>query len=303
MTASILYENGQEAATVGILSDLRERLAMEERLVAAQEQLEIQERQAMVAQLAGAAAHELNQPLTSIIGYGQLVERQSEPDAPHIRAVKIIVREASRMADIVRQIGRITRYETKEYVAGASIMDLERSAASSPDLRASSPDLRTLPDPSDQEPGEVTQVAEAEPSRSLEDVVLADMTELGDMADVVDMPEIDLAAMGTGREGPSGLDAIIEPVEEEITAQHHIVGRRSPTRPDTSELRGPRASRRDDDQGDGDRGRERARTQGDLDDDADDGDEDTRDGETGETPAGRIGATDRHARKSSDPPA
>jgi PAS domain S-box-containing protein len=302
MTASILYENGQEAATVGILSDLRERLAMEERLVAAQEQLEIQERQAMVAQLAGAAAHELNQPLTSIIGYGQLVERQSEPDAPHIRAVKIIVREASRMADIVRQIGRITRYETKEYVAGASIMDLERSAASSPDLRASSPDLRTLPDPSEQEPGEVTQVAEAEPSRSLEDVVLADMTELGDMADVVDMPEIDLAAMGTGREGPSGLDAIIEPAEEEITAQHHIVGRRSPTRPDTSELRGRRASRRDDDQGNGDR-RERARTQGDLDDDADDGDEDTRDGETGETPAGRIGATDRHARKSSDPPA
>jgi PAS domain S-box-containing protein len=307
MTASILYENGQEAATVGILSDLRERLAMEERLMAAQEQLEIQERQAMVAQLAGAAAHELNQPLTSIIGYGQLVERQSEPDAPHIRAVKIIVREASRMADIVRQIGRITRYETKEYVAGASIMDLERSAASSPDLRASSPDLRNLSDPSEQEVGEVTQVADAEPSRSLEDVVLADMTELGDMPDVVDMPEIDLAAMGADRgdEGPTGLDAIIEPAEEEITAQHHIVGRRSSTRPETSELRGRRASRRDDDQGNGDRGRGRVRTHGDLDDDddADDGDEDTRDGETGETPAGRIGATDSQARKSSDPPA
>ncbi len=306
MTASILYENGQEAATVGILSDLRERLAMEERLLVAQEQLEIQERQAMVAQLAGAAAHELNQPLTSIIGYGQLVERQSEPDAPHIRAVKIIVREASRMADIVRQIGRITRYETKEYVAGASIMDLERSAASSPDLRASSPDLRNLNDPSEQEAGEVTQVADAEPSRSLEDVVLADMADLGDMPDVVDMPEIDLASMRAGRgdEGPTGLDAIIEPAEEEITAQHHIVGRRSPTRPETSELRGRRASRRDDDRDNGDRGRERARTQGDLDDDdADDGDEDTRDGETGETPAGRIGATDSQARKSSDPPA
>ena len=136
----------------------------------AQEQLEIQERQAMVAQLAGAAAHELNQPLTSIIGYGQLVERQSEPDAPHMRAVKIIVREASRMADIVRQIGRITRYETKEYLAGASIMDLERSAASS---RTCARPARTAQSVGPLRAGgrRGDQVAEAEPSRSLEDVV------------------------------------------------------------------------------------------------------------------------------------
>jgi PAS domain S-box-containing protein len=135
MTASILYENGREVATVGILSDLRERLRMEERLLDVQEQLEAQERQAMVAQLAGAAAHELNQPLTSILGYAQLMERQSEPDAPHARALQIILREVQRMADIVRKIGRITRYEVKEYVGSASIMDLDRSAAANPELR------------------------------------------------------------------------------------------------------------------------------------------------------------------------
>jgi len=115
------------------------------------------------------------------------------------------------------------------------------------------------------------------------------------------MPEIDLAAPSSGGadEGPTGLDAFIEPVEEEITAQHHLVGRRAPTRPDTSELQ-PRAARAGD-QGNGDGGRERARTQGDV----DDGDEDTSDGEqTGEKPAGRIGAADSAARKqSSDPPA
>lgn len=131
MTASILYEDGQEVATVGIFSDLRERIRIEQRLLQAQEKLEMQERQAVVAELAGAAAHELNQPLTSIIGYAQLIERKGEASAETMRAVRTIFDEAERMAEIVKKIGRITRYETVEYVGGASIVDIDRSAATS----------------------------------------------------------------------------------------------------------------------------------------------------------------------------
>lgn len=140
MTASIIYEDGEEVATVGIFSDLRERIRIEQRLLRAQEKLQMTEKQALVAELAGAAAHELNQPLTSIIGYTQLIERQSEPEAKHLRAVSVILREAERMADIVKKIGRITRFETKEYVGDATILDLDKSAA------ASSPEL-VIPDP------------------------------------------------------------------------------------------------------------------------------------------------------------
>lgn len=32
------------------------------------------------------------------------------------------------MAEIVRKIGKITRYETKTYVGGAKILDLDRSS-------------------------------------------------------------------------------------------------------------------------------------------------------------------------------
>jgi hypothetical protein len=35
------------------------------------------------------------------------------------------------MADIVRKIGKITRYETKSYVGRARILDLDRSAPAS----------------------------------------------------------------------------------------------------------------------------------------------------------------------------
>jgi len=129
MTASIIYEAGREVATVGIFSDLRDRIRIEQRLLQAQEKLQLTEKQALVAELAGAAAHELNQPLTSILGYAQLIFRQSPPDAEHLRAVGIIRSEAERMADLVKKIGRITKYETMPYVGGSSILDLDRSTA------------------------------------------------------------------------------------------------------------------------------------------------------------------------------
>jgi len=129
MTASIIYEGGAEVATVAVFSDLRDRIRIEQRLLQAQEKLQITEKQALVAELAGAAAHELNQPLTSILGYAQLIQRTSAANAPHLRSVEVIRGQAERMADIVKKIGRITKYETMPYVGGASILDLDRSTA------------------------------------------------------------------------------------------------------------------------------------------------------------------------------
>jgi PAS domain S-box-containing protein len=145
MTASIIYDGDREVATVGIFSDLRDRIRIEQRLLQAQEQIERQERQAMVAELAGAAAHELNQPLTSIIGYAQLIERTTESDAPHQRYTKTIITEAERMAEIVKKIGRITHFEPVASVGSANIVDLEKSAGTS------SGDI-IVPAPADDEP-------------------------------------------------------------------------------------------------------------------------------------------------------
>ncbi len=131
MTAAMIYEAGQEVASVGIFSDLRDRIRIEQRLLQAQEQLQVQEQRSMLAELAGAAAHELNQPLTSIIGYAQLIQRTSELGANHLRYTDTIVDEADRMAEIVKKIGRITHYETVPYVGSANIVDLNRSIESS----------------------------------------------------------------------------------------------------------------------------------------------------------------------------
>ncbi|HEY5091010.1 MAG TPA: histidine kinase dimerization/phospho-acceptor domain-containing protein, partial [Polyangia bacterium] len=72
--------------------------------------------------------HELNQPLTSVMGYAQVLMRKLGPDDVHLPTLRTILEEADRMAAIVRKLGSVTRYETKSYVGGAQIIDLERSA-------------------------------------------------------------------------------------------------------------------------------------------------------------------------------
>src|SRR5580693_3178692 len=59
LSAALIYEGEVPVGSVGIFTDLREKVRMEQRLAQAQEQLLAQERQAIVAELAGAAAHEL----------------------------------------------------------------------------------------------------------------------------------------------------------------------------------------------------------------------------------------------------
>lgn len=128
LAASIVYDEGREVATLGIFSDLRERLWIEQTLQKAQRQLELSERQAAVVELAGAAAHELNQPLTSILGSAELMARRLDEQSPTSASVRTILSEAERMAEIVRKLGQITKYETKPYLGITNILDLDAAS-------------------------------------------------------------------------------------------------------------------------------------------------------------------------------
>jgi signal transduction histidine kinase len=128
ISASLIMEGGVPVGSVGIFTDVRESLRMEAELAKAQEDLREREKGAAVAHLAGATAHELNQPLTSVIGYAELLQRRLESDSPLTHAAKVIVTESERMAEIVCKIGKITKYETKSYVGEARILDLERAS-------------------------------------------------------------------------------------------------------------------------------------------------------------------------------
>lgn len=129
MTASIVYEGGREVATVGIFTDLRAWMQLERRLSETEDRLEESEKNAVIVALAGTAAHELNQPLTSVMGYAELLRRKLKETDYAYRPVDIIYREAERMAEIVRKIGKITRYETKAYIGSQKILDLDKASS------------------------------------------------------------------------------------------------------------------------------------------------------------------------------
>jgi PAS domain S-box-containing protein len=129
MTASIITDGQREVGTVGLFTDLRDRLNLERKLTDVEARLLESEKTQVIVALAGTAAHELNQPLTSVMGYAELLKRKLKDTDPSFRAVDIIHREAERMAEIVRKIGKITRYETTSYVGDSRIVDLDKASS------------------------------------------------------------------------------------------------------------------------------------------------------------------------------
>ena len=79
-----------------------------------------------VVEMAGAAAHELNQPLQIISGYAELLlfEKDSIEDI-----TKKIREEVARMGRITWSLTNITRYETKDYINGVKIVDIQKSSS------------------------------------------------------------------------------------------------------------------------------------------------------------------------------
>jgi PAS domain S-box-containing protein len=134
ISAALIMDNDKAIGSVGIFTDVRDKLRMEARLLTAQEELREQEKSLALAELAGTTAHELNQPLTGVIGYAELMMRQLTSDSPLYAAAEVILGESQRMAGIVRKIGKITRYETRSYLGSTKILDLDKAAPESGDL-------------------------------------------------------------------------------------------------------------------------------------------------------------------------
>jgi PAS domain S-box-containing protein len=134
ISAAVILEHDRPIGSVGVFTDVREKLRMESRLNKAQEELRQHERSLALAELAGTTAHELNQPLTGVIGYAELLLKRLESDSPLRGAAEVILSEAERMAEIVRKIGKITKYETRSYLGDVNILDLEKSAPNIDDI-------------------------------------------------------------------------------------------------------------------------------------------------------------------------
>ena len=100
--ASMVFdEKGKPAEIVGVARDITERKKMEEQLI-------MQDRLASIGALTSSMAHELNNPLTSIINFSSLLLKK-ETDEETRQDITSIHQEAQRIAGIVKNLLSFSR--------------------------------------------------------------------------------------------------------------------------------------------------------------------------------------------------
>jgi PAS domain S-box-containing protein len=103
---TVVVEDDQPIKVRGLMVDTTERKKMQEQLIVA-------DRLASIGELASGIAHELNNPLTSIIGFSQLLLDKDIPDEVK-EDLNVINREAQRTAEVVRNLLTFARKHPPE---------------------------------------------------------------------------------------------------------------------------------------------------------------------------------------------
>ena len=116
LDASIIYENGQEVATIGFFHDLRETINMEQELEETRLQLFQSSKMAALGKLAAGVAHQINNPLGGISLFAQLILEEYDLEEGAKKDLQRIIDDAQRCRDTVKELlefARQSTYKTK----------------------------------------------------------------------------------------------------------------------------------------------------------------------------------------------
>ncbi len=110
-----VVSRGETVAVVGAWVDITERKQAEAALRASQEQLQLQQRIEALGRLSGGVAHDLNNLLSPILGYAELLLEDLGPGDQRREAAEQILEAAQRARDLVRQLLAFSRRQTLEF--------------------------------------------------------------------------------------------------------------------------------------------------------------------------------------------
>lgn len=103
-SGGIIYDKGNEIATFGIFTDLRAMIQIEEDLEQTHNLLMQSEKMAGLGRLAAGVAHEINNPMSGIMLYSNLIKEDLGEDHPSISDLQTIIHEAERCKVIVADL-------------------------------------------------------------------------------------------------------------------------------------------------------------------------------------------------------
>ena len=105
-----------------------ERHRILEELKTANQKILEHEKLSVLIEMAGATAHELNQPLAVILPTLEQALSKSDEHHPLYRNITTVQKQCLRMADLVKKISEITTYQTKPYVGSVQIIDIDKAS-------------------------------------------------------------------------------------------------------------------------------------------------------------------------------
>ncbi|UCH50435.1 MAG: PAS domain S-box protein, partial [Chloroflexota bacterium] len=106
-------QDGQPIGVLGVMRDITERKLIEEERRALEQKAQLASHLASVGELSAGIAHEVNNPLTGVIGYAELLLQEDVPK--HIRSdIEIIHEGARRVADVVKGLLTFARQTKPE---------------------------------------------------------------------------------------------------------------------------------------------------------------------------------------------
>lgn len=113
-SGGIIYDRDKEIATFGLFTDLRAMQRIEEDLEQTHRMLMQSEKMAGLGRLAAGVAHEINNPMSGIMLYANLVQEDLGADHPLASDLQTIVHEAERCKVIVADLLEFSHQTTYE---------------------------------------------------------------------------------------------------------------------------------------------------------------------------------------------
>ena len=95
----------------------------------AEEAVKQEEKLKGVLEMAGAVCHELSQPAMIIDGYIAILLMSIEKDSPLFEKIDKIRVQVERIAELTQKLMNITKYETREYSKGKTIVDIDKASS------------------------------------------------------------------------------------------------------------------------------------------------------------------------------
>ncbi|MBN2059659.1 MAG: PAS domain S-box protein [Deltaproteobacteria bacterium] len=109
LSASIITIDNQEVGSVGVFTDMREFLKMRKELEQAHLQLVQSEKIASVGRMAAGVAHEVNNPLSGIMIYAELIKESLKEDSNLLNDIQEIIDQTLRCKKIVSELLEFSR--------------------------------------------------------------------------------------------------------------------------------------------------------------------------------------------------